>query len=213
MRNSLVILIFLCTSLMAQSGEHPVSPSPAKLKPLHWMIGQWKGEGTCAGAPYTEEFTVSLMYEGHFLRAESKTFMNGQLVWQGTGMTGYDLEKDQLSTFVFGMDGGIGRATFKQGASEKIWILDGATSGISPFKKYVETITVLNEDEFALELKCTEGMINADLKARFKRVKNESPPAKGPGPAKEAPAKDPAPAKEAAPMPPRDIILPRVSAR
>ena len=141
MRNSLYLLVLMSTLLMAQSGEHPVSPSPAKLKPLHWMIGQWEGEGTCMGQPYKEEFTVGLVYEGHFLRAESKTWIGGNLVWSGIGMTGYDLEKDQLTTFVFGMDGGIGRATFKQGENENIWILEGSTSGISPFKKYVETLT------------------------------------------------------------------------
>lgn len=222
MRNSLYLLVFLATILSAQSGEHPVSPSLAKLKPLHWMIGQWKGEGTCMGMPYTEEFTVSLVYEGHFLRADSKTFMDGKLVWSGTGITGYDLDKDQLTTFVFGMDGGIGRATFKQGEKENIWILEGSTSGLSPFKKYTETLTITSADEFSLALVCTEGMTNADLKAGFKRVKETPPPAKDAAPArdplpKEAPpARDKAPVREpalAAAALQRDIILPRVRAR
>jgi hypothetical protein len=210
MRNSLILLALLTATLFAQSEHMPVSKSPAKLKPLHWLVGQWKGEGECMGQAYKEELSAALVYDGHFIRVESKVYIGGQLVWQGTGFTGYDLATDCLAGFVFGMDGAIGRSTFKPGPKDNVWLVNGETSGVSPFKKYTETLTCVSNDEFTLDMKCTEGVPNGSLSCRFQRIKPTAAPEKAPAPAKEAePAKDAVPASTRSPSPAKDPATPQ----
>jgi|GEM_PF-4136655 hypothetical protein len=206
MRNSLILLALLTTTLLAQSEPMPVSKSPAKLKPLHWLVGDWKGEGECMGQAYMEEFSAALVFEGHFIRVESKVYIGGQLVWQGTGFTGYDLTADCIAAYVFGMDGAIGHSTFKPGPTENVWLVNGETSGVSPFKKYTETLTCVSKDEFTLDMKCTEGVPNGSLSCRFQRIKPAAAPGRAPAPAKEdEPAKDPLPASPRNPAPANDL--------
>jgi hypothetical protein len=133
-----------------------LSISNEQIAELQYLVGTWRGEGTCPmGGKFQDEMTYELVQNGNFLRHKYGMWMDGKLVWTDEGILGYDAELKKYVGFTFGQDGTIGRAEGE--LKDGVLVLDGRSSGPSPFKEYRCTSKKLDRDRVEVSCSVKEG--------------------------------------------------------
>jgi hypothetical protein len=124
-----MIVMATLAALAFQDGPQDTS---ANLKELEWIIGTWEGEGKLMNNPFTATATYEWTMNKCFIKSTYVAKMGDQVMWQDSGMWGWDRDKKKLVFFSFGMDGTIGTGDRMESKEKDTWIFETKLNAVDP---------------------------------------------------------------------------------
>lgn len=170
------------TAAVAQDKLPPMPmDNTTAMKRIAWLVGDWVGEAELAGYGHTKyKYSITWALNKNFLKSDFWMWQNKKLGWHDTGMIGWDKDNNKFTQFVFGLDGTIGTAVEtkasdpKATTEKKKLVLDGQTTGNSPWKKFRVVMLKVDDDTMIIDqLTFKDGKYQSMGKSTVKRVKKE----------------------------------------
>ena len=159
------MIALLMTLALQDVSEH--------VKPLEWMVGTWEGEGSLDEMPFKATVKCEWAMNKNFIRSSFSAKAGDQIMWEDTGMFGWDRDKKKLVMFSFGMDGTIGTGDEVASTEKDTWILDTKLNSEDPrFKEGRAIIKRIDADTYSdtAQMK-KDGAYVTFLTCTYKRVK------------------------------------------
>jgi hypothetical protein len=130
----------------------------ARLKSLEFLAGRWVGEGESADfGQYRDSYVFQFEMDGHFLSHRYAMEVGGKEVWSDRGMTGWDPDRGAIVNFAFGCDGSIGSGASVPGEGGTFLVMEGTTTGESPFKRWRTRYEEIGDDQIGITVEMLEG--------------------------------------------------------
>ncbi|MEM7199514.1 MAG: hypothetical protein AAF628_04565 [Planctomycetota bacterium] len=149
---------------LAAQDTPPMPDNSATMAKLGWMVGNWVGEGAMQGyGDYTFRYELSWTMNKNFMKADYWMKVGGDVIWHDTGMLGWDKDQQKFVSFVFGIDGTIGggaeldQTEVGVPADAQAFVIDGQTTGNSPWKKFRTVIVKIDDDTLSIDTLTLQG--------------------------------------------------------